>query len=186
MITLSLKEEGMQGIKAAIKYFRKMGSVVSGVELKNEPRQGETATNSELLGYLFDDSRDFVTLKAAEKTRVMAAFNRALQISVARFSAMVKAGTGRGKTPESALRTAATRAITGALKAAITEYMDVVSEHIESQTGHGGLKPLDEEYLHWKIRNSLGDKIAIRSGQLLDNLNASGAGAGNIRFLKSK
>jgi len=49
MITLSLKEEGMQGIKAAIKYFRKMGS-------RAEPQ--ERSVMSDHLSEIMDTAAD--------------------------------------------------------------------------------------------------------------------------------
>jgi len=76
------------------------------------------------------------------------------------------------------------------LKMAMFKYMDIITEHIESQTGPGGAAlsnpELTPEYAKLKKKDWGFEKpIGKRSAQLLDNLNADGVGGRNIKIQKS-
>lgn len=167
MISLSIESTGLDEMRRGLAELQAMGSAFSGIELKGKTRD-DGVNNAEILQYQAEMGRDAISLTDGEAEQVAKSFaselKEALQGKVASKGSVVAAK---------------------ALKAAMVEYMKIVTRHIESKSGaNGKFKPLDPDYVQHKI-NAIGfDDMLKWTGQLLDNLNPDGTSARNVRLLK--
>lgn len=176
----------------------------SGVDLLPRPREDGSYDNASILESLRDTGRAFADVGPNEAERIAQAAAAEAERRIAAVQAKAAAGARReqqgkamsgaqaratallsgAKTEET--RAAARSAAAATWRAAMREYMEIVTEHIQEQTGPDGAPlespSLSPDYAARKQR-AVGYTLPIgkRSGQLLENLNASIA-SGKIRL----
>lgn len=192
-IELSLKVTGLQ---AAMKLMQRMHGIpraYRGVKLSDVERTESDAENSIIAEALQKSGRDFFSLRKGDEQHIVAAYDREIQIALdkeARLLAKLERSTAVGAAAKLATFKGAAegraRGMAGkALRAAMAEYMRLVTQNIEQQrTKSGAPRELTEEYAAVKQRRwGFVHPIGKASGQLLENLNPTEAGR-NISLIR--
>jgi DNA-binding transcriptional MerR regulator len=178
-------DEALKEIKKIIKALEKAGSSIKGVALHARNRDDSSASNAQILEWLKEGGRDFVTNSSEDNealAKVAAAeIERRLNTALSKKAVAAKAAeTGREASQ------VATEISAAYLMAAMKKYMEQISDRIRSQkSNNGSLKPLSESYAEWKKKKvGNAEPIGVLTGQLLDNLDGSGLGGRNIKLIK--
>ena len=204
---LTMEVTGLSEMQFLLKELSKVADVNKGVSL-NSVQRDDDAVNEQILEYLADQGRDFGEISDAEMERIAGAYaveyqkriNSLMKKQARAAQRMAKGGLAKGSEARAAAflsgdkgkdgQQVAKQIANACLKKAMDEYMRIVTEHIESQTGPDGAPlenpKLTESYEKQKMKDvGFAYPIGKRSGQLLDNLNADGVGARNIKIHKT-
>ena len=204
---ITLEIEGAQALTELMRICEELGTQLRGVHLNNVDREGEDTTNAEIAEYLRRQGRDFKGAGDEETDRIAKAAAEIYEQELGKIARVLFLAEQREAKGKSATkRQVAARAFvsgagnedaqryadqiaTKALKGAMHEYMRIVSEHIENQTGPDGdglRNPrLNEDYAAAKQKDVGFDyPIGKRTGQLLSNLNPDAAGSGKVRVTR--
>ena len=208
---VSVEAEGIQEMLEILETLRAIGSTLNGAKLRNikrvdstptmGPRQQVETKNSEVLRYLMESGRDFVSAVPETIADMAEEFAKEVEFRMAKFAktrTAKKLGVSNayeyaalakiGYADKEKVERLANEIAGAALKAAIYVWMRDIEERINKQEPVDGvLTPLSDGYATWK-RNVFGFETPIgkASGQLLENLDASGAGARSVVISKDR
>jgi hypothetical protein len=178
-------DDAIKELGKMIKALEKAGSSIKGVALHSRNRDDSSASNAQILEWLKEGGRDFVTNSSEDNealAKVAAAeIERRLNTALSKKAVASKAAeTGREASQ------VATEISAAYHMAAMKKYMEQISDRIRSQkSNNGSLKPLSESYADWKKKKvGNAEPIGVLTGQLLDNLDGSGLGGRNIKLIK--
>lgn len=184
MFQLNLETEGLQTIERVLSALQSMGSQIGSVELHTISRKDADATNAEILKWLKNSGRDFLTQSSKDNEEVAQAFCSELERVLGKeFSegAVIDRWEARGAGRD--LGQFTTELADRTLRAAMTKYADQISERIDDQRSNTGeIADLSDAYKDYKQKAAGFIKpIGKFTGQLMDNLNAHGPGRSKIR-----
>jgi len=191
---LTLEIEGLEGAQSMLRAIADLGGAarLRDVLLRSVPREDSTEGNAEILGWLDKGGREFGEVGQSEAESVAKVAAEQYESEVARIAReAVKRGAGSAAADLAAgLHTQDTARLARAAqvrvgRAMMRRLMEIVTEHIERQCGPDGAAlsepTLSPAYAEEK-RAAVGFEYPIgkRTGQLLENLNASVA-SGKIK-----
>lgn len=191
MIELSLDTEGVQRLNTLVKVLKRLGAAIAAVELHGIKRNDSSADNAEILGWLADQGRDFVTPSDSDIAKIEKAFVAEVERRSGLLLDSIPMKDSAAKLKRSGIDAQMASEIAGAsFIAAIKEWMDQVGDRIDAQKTNNPPfnAQLTPAYEAWKKTKTGGWAYPIGkfTGQLLDNLNSSGPAAGKIRLKKGK
>jgi hypothetical protein len=195
MIELNFKAEGLEKALFILEELKAAGSTYSGIELIGKSRkrgvsvdaQDISKNNAEILLLQAGLGRDAISTTPDENERIAQAAADVFSASAIieeSYSKQLEDAKKRGNEGAIKKKIASLRAIK-VLQAAMKEYMEIVTEHIEAESGaKGAFKPLSAKYRQRKL-NDIGFTDMLRyTGQILENLDSTGLSFKNMRLLK--
>ena len=187
MFHVTLETQGLKGVTQVLDALQQLGAQVGAVELHTRKRDDSDATNAEILRWLAEQGRDFITPSGKDTDEIARTFAAELERRLGKqFSQLNVVDKWVGSGFQKKLSVFATELGSAGLMEAMKKYMDQVSKRIDKQeTNVPPLKTeLSDSYKKKKEKKGWLD-IGKFTGQLIDNLNPDGKGARNIRLKKA-
>lgn len=165
MFALSVK--GLPAAKKLLKTAEKLGSAIKGAQLNAKSRGDSAKTNAEILEYLAEGGRDFVTPDSETLRKIEETIAGHLEEGLERIK--------RGNLKKSE-KAAATEIAAKAFKEGATVWNDKISQNIsDGKTADGQVEELSEEYARQKQRRyGFTKPIGVATGQVRDNVAPGG------------
>jgi len=192
---ISLETEGLERMHTLLGVLKKLGTAIEAVELhsitRNPSEYESGAENATILLGLAEQGRDFVTQSSHDIAEMERAFVAEVERRAGTLLASLPAKDAGKVLKASGIESRQASAMAGAsFIAAMKRWMDQVASRIDRQDTNvppfnGELTP---EYAREKARRTGGwiKPIGKLTGQLLENLNASGPAAGKITLIRGK
>lgn len=158
----TIEPEGLGKAKALLDVVMALGSAIRAVELNAKKRkEGGDNTNAEILEFLADSGRDFVTLSDADKREMEST-----------LVAWLEKGLGGNIRSGQDFRAFATEIAAKAFTEAAKFWQDKISENIRNgKSKDGPVEDLSPEYKNQKQKKyGFVYPIGVASGQLRDNV----------------
>jgi hypothetical protein len=193
---ISIEEEGLQEAYNLLQMLQHLGTSISSVELntikrKPSPYEDPDVNNTDILEYLADQGRDFVSSNANDLQEMEEAFVNEVERRLGAMLSVVKMASkvARFSNKFGGARKEAASTAGAAFIKMMKVYMEQVADRIDLQDTNNPPfnSELSPEYALVKSRRTGGwiYPIGKLTGQLIDNLNSSGPAGGKIRLRKS-
>jgi hypothetical protein len=188
---LSLESEGLGRMHTLLGVLKKLGTAIEAVELHSIRREESSSENATILMGLAGQGRDFVTQNDSDIAQMEQAFVLEVERRAGALLASLPAKDAAKVLKATGIESREASAMAGAaFIAAMKKWMNQVADRIDRQETN--VPPfngeLTSEYAREKARRTGGwiKPIGKLTGQLLENLNASGPAAGKIQLKKGK
>lgn len=168
---VSIKGKGLGRAKKLLKTIKKLGGAIKAAELNAKAREGSDGLdNAQVLDYLAESGRDFVTLSDTEQEEMSGILIDELTEGIKKVK--------EADNPEKKAKNVAAKAFI----AAALYWQKKITEHIEEQKWIGDGGDLNEDYASTKEKKyGFRKPIGVATGQVKDNVAPSKR---NIRLKK--